>query len=53
MTKAETVLLLVRERCSVAEIACGLGMRLEHVARIVRHGWWSIGLRGRVGKYDR
>lgn len=53
MTKAESVLFLARERCSVAEIACGLGMRLEHVSRIVHYGWWPIGRRGRVGKYDR
>lgn len=40
MTKAESVLLLARERCSVAEIALGLRMRAEHVARIIRYGWW-------------
>ncbi len=40
MTKAEQVLGLHRERCSVSEIALALGMRVEHVARIVRYGWW-------------
>lgn len=41
--KAMSVLRLhYSERCSVAEIAIGLRMRVEHVARIVRHGWWPL-----------
>lgn len=40
MTKAAQVLALSRDRCNAGEIAFALGMRVEHVARIIRYGWW-------------
>lgn len=40
MSKAEAVLVLHKERCAACEIAAYLGMRVEHVARIIRYGWW-------------
>jgi hypothetical protein len=40
MTKVATVLRLGRERCNADEIAFALEMRLDHVRRILRAGWW-------------